>query len=1121
MRRQPQETSLIPSKEEIASQNTKKTRALTTERQESQTVPLPTVSEHVKAKIETSREKKLARDKLEMSYETSQPAQKAKPTIRLPKDGPAEQKCKDALRKYELKSPVGKSVEDIKLLLMDLSEKMAEIFAGVEKASRPKSDAFKRLLHEQSTLTLLKKCTSREGNEDRIASLVKSRHIFEEDYPAMDWRSRVHAARGEVGRAIKMLNERFEKRQQAKIAYQSSARVIFRKHGPKKCLEALRGQGRTDTCQIPASTLEDYQRKKCAGSPSMVGDPKFDLDDILGIPEVASTRTRPATDEENIGEEFTMEELEKGFQLANKNSAPGPDRLSLKMLLLGGVRLKRWLLAVFEELRVLQAIPACWTEGEVQLIYKKGDKMDPSNWRPITLLSNVYKLYMSLLSRRIHAHDRKLKQENGKGIFLESQRGFMPGVSGCTDNAALLKHFESLIEPGNPLWELLIDFKDAFGSMDHNVLWIVMAWLNVPSYMVNIVKSAYSNARIRIRCADGVLTADVVLEKGVAQGCPFSPALFAMVLEPLLRLLSAIGRVRAKNGTILDAGAFADDIVVVAGSKARMESCVLAVELFSNLTGIEVNVKKTIATVVSISKSGQRSARDPKLTYGPAKMAIPAASGSTTVMYLGGEAGGSGSTRNTVKRVKQDLNDSCKLLHESNLFPSQKHLLLRSFITAKARYVLSIWPLRAAAAEGLDKVVRKWAKLFEGLRKGFVTGALRSSRDIGGLGYGNLASTASLEYAVPFVKRLIKGDKLVQNAEKVALQEEASRLRILQGLSVEPMKVLVSNEFVGMMDKRTPPMLRNTFSLLRRADIEFHQLDTDFPIMLRRSESGLKYFPLKSLRSELNELLDADYRNEWQSKILEGEPIDAFRNVPLAPASANGTWMKRPGLFSERARTQAMLAVTNNIDCTFNRNRLCSNNASGLSNACPRCHAQMDNPAHVLNMCPVNYPLMSARHDAVVRVAVNHLKRVNPSASIAVDSTVERSVSGSRLRPDVVQVGLKGKFKSVILDVKCPFPFRETAAGTFVDRSNARNLAKYANLAKGYESKYGSCLLGTIIVPSVGPIPKVTFLVLKAAGFSDREATRTLREMSIALVRASAKFSRMSSGTPLQSSSPP
>ena len=36
------------------------------------------------------------------------------------------------------------------------------------------------------------------------------------------------------------------------------------------------------------------------------------------------------------------------------------------------------------------------------------------------------------------------------------------------------------------------------------------------------------------------------------------------------------------------------------------------------------------------------------------------------------------------------------------------------------------------------------------------------------------------------------------------------------------------------MDKRTPPMLRNTFSLLRRADIEFHQLDTDSPIMLRR-----------------------------------------------------------------------------------------------------------------------------------------------------------------------------------------------------------------------------------------------------------------------------------------------
>ena len=146
-------------------------------------------------------------------------------------------------------------------------------------------------------------------------------------------------------------------------------------------------------------------------------------------------------------------------------------------------------------------------------------------------------------------------------------------------------------------------------------------------------------------------------------------------------------------------------------------------------------------------------------------------------------------------------------------------------------------------------------------------------------------------------------------------------------------------------------------------------------------------------------------------------------------------------------------------------------------------------PAHVLNMCPVNYPLMKVRHDAVLRVLANHLKLAHPDASISVDSTAERSVSGSRLRPGVIQVGLKGNFRSAILDVKCPFPFRENDEGTFVHRSDARNLEKYANLAKGHKTKHGSCFLGTIIVPSAGPIPEATRRVLKTIGFSDRAAT--------------------------------
>ena len=80
---------------------------------------------------------------------------------------------------------------------------------------------------------------------------------------------------------------------------------------------------------------------------------------------------------------------------------------------------------------------------------------------------------------------------------------------------------------------------------------------------------------------------------------------------------------------------------------------VAVVEFFSNVTGINVNTTKSAVTVISMSKSGQRTSRDPKLTYGPDKTPIAALSGSQSYRYLGGEAGGSGSSRNTVKRVRE------------------------------------------------------------------------------------------------------------------------------------------------------------------------------------------------------------------------------------------------------------------------------------------------------------------------------------------------------------------------------------------------------------------------------------------------------------------------------------
>jgi hypothetical protein len=102
---------------------------------------------------------------------------------------------------------------------------------------------------------------------------------------------------------------------------------------------------------------------------------------------------------------------------------------------------------LYGHLCVLELIPRNWEVGEMQLGYKKGDKMSVSHWRLITLLYALYKLFRACFDRRLHAHDKLLKvYAPGASLFSINQRGFRPRISGCKDIAALLRRLGAVAQ---------------------------------------------------------------------------------------------------------------------------------------------------------------------------------------------------------------------------------------------------------------------------------------------------------------------------------------------------------------------------------------------------------------------------------------------------------------------------------------------------------------------------------------------------------------------------------------------------------------------------------------------------------------------------------------------------
>ena len=103
-----------------------------------------------------------------------------------------------------------------------------------------------------------------------------------------------------------------------------------------------------------------------------------------------------------------------------------------------------------------EVIPEDMKIQSITPIFKKGDKSDPGNYRPISLTSHVIKIFERVIKNKIVCH---LKSNS---ILSNKQHGFRKGRSCLTH---LLKHIDDIIQGilnGNDHDVIYLDFDKAF-----------------------------------------------------------------------------------------------------------------------------------------------------------------------------------------------------------------------------------------------------------------------------------------------------------------------------------------------------------------------------------------------------------------------------------------------------------------------------------------------------------------------------------------------------------------------------------------------------------------------------------------------------------------------------------
>ena len=153
-------------------------------------------------------------------------------------------------------------------------------------------------------------------------------------------------------------------------------------------------------------------------------------------------------------------------------------------------------------------IPSTFKKALIVVLYKKGDRAECKNYRPISLLSHIYKLFMTIIGSRI--------TDDLYSCLPNSQAAYQPGRRTIEQIFALSQMIEKSIEFNKPLYMVFIDFTKAFDSIKLDKLWSILDKTPLNKNYINLLKSVYDGSQASIKTDLGN-SRFVNIRKGVKQ----------------------------------------------------------------------------------------------------------------------------------------------------------------------------------------------------------------------------------------------------------------------------------------------------------------------------------------------------------------------------------------------------------------------------------------------------------------------------------------------------------------------------------------------------------------------------------------------------------------------------
>ena len=136
--------------------------------------------------------------------------------------------------------------------------------------------------------------------------------------------------------------------------------------------------------------------------------------------------------------------------------------------------------------------PDAWSAGLLVPLHKKGNVNVPDNYRGITLLSVLGKLFTQVLNNRL------MTWADSQDVLVEAQNGFRPKHSAVDSIFILHNVINRFLVEGNSLYSFFVDYSKAFDFLVHDNLWYKLLSCGVNGKIFNVIHSMYSTIKTKV-----------------------------------------------------------------------------------------------------------------------------------------------------------------------------------------------------------------------------------------------------------------------------------------------------------------------------------------------------------------------------------------------------------------------------------------------------------------------------------------------------------------------------------------------------------------------------------------------------------------------------------------------